>query len=1296
MLSILRPLPAARTLRVTFAGLVAAAGGLPLIAALETGRPLFHPFVQTDEPVTAFALDGRGVAYTAAFGRISEHTPLAPREHPVAAESAYLGGLEADAAGRLHYMTTRQIGWIDPRATLPATPHWLPDLPKSEWSRSHNFTHLAVHPDGVFASSQYFVARWRDGRWRVWPLGDRFPAVLRLGGATYVSQAGEPLFRVTAAGLEPVVTGKVIRDARIITGRETDNGEWLLLNKDGRLLRARPGGEAHYVSESPITSLGTAISPPGAFLSGGALALATPAGLELFDAQGRFLTRLDNDSGLPTRTINRVRQPDNGPAWFTTLNEVYRLDFGPGVTRFARTEGLGNATVLTLARHEGTLYAGTTEGVFRLVPGEAAARRPAVFQAVPGINHRVPSLQGHRGTLLAAGGDGVYALSPAGFTRILHSTQSVHLLAPSRTNPRQVFFASSQNLNTLTLTDTGWQTSPLGVMTRVDPRTLIETPTGEIWIAGHDRMLDRLRPDSAPPSDAAAIGHFSKLTPEEASGAQRSYSRRVIPMPHQYRPAWWDGQLILTGPDGAVTLSGDDPALRPRALADAGAPPAGQRWVLARFQDDHAWIAARAQRPGAGIQLFRLGPNPEGQALRISSAVTAAAGEITTLFEDISDGVRVLWIAGTAGLVRCELAAIPTPAPAPAVILHTLIATDGKGGHQQPLDAPLAPLPPTDELRVSFAAPWHESGGPIHYQTRIDGLLARWSDPTPEPQQTLARPPAGEFTFRVRAITPDGLIGPEASFAFSVLPPWWRTGWALTGGIILGLGGVAGLFRWRHRALRQRSAQLASLVAQRTAELQAREHQLVEARDAAEAANRAKSVFLASMSHELRTPLNAILGYAQLLRHTPGLPAESRRQLSTVHASGEHLLTMINDVLDLAKIEAGKVELHARPFPLSQLLTHLSEVFEPRAAQKGIAFSQINETPLPAIVTGDEGRLRQVLYNLLGNALKFTEQGRVELRAGVFAGRLRFTVSDTGIGIAAAEQAAIFKLFHQAVTPLAAQGTGLGLAISQRLVRLMGGEIAVESAAGTGSRFTFAVPLPMTPAPILPPAEIERLPTGYRGPRRRVLIVDDEPVNRDILRSLLAPLGFIIEEAGDGEAALARVAAHAPDVILMDIRLPRLDGLAATRRLRNTPGGDALRIIAISASVYPVDRTEAIAAGCDDFEPKPVRTGALLATLARVLGLEWEYAPAPAAAPLVFPEELPAAWTLPAAELLRQLDEQVELGDLVALRAILAGARPQTPAARPFIDALDSFAAHARLATLRRWLAAALARSSSP
>ena len=395
------------------------------------------------------------------------------------------------------------------------------------------------------------------------------------------------------------------------------------------------------------------------------------------------------------------------------------------------------------------------------------------------------------------------------------------------------------------------------------------------------------------------------------------------------------------------------------------------------------------------------------------------------------------------------------------------------------------------------------------------------------------------------------------------------------------------------------------------------EKELRLAQEVTQNSSQAKSEFLANMSHELRTPLNGILGYTQILQRTESLSEKGRKGISIIYQCGSHLLTLINDVLDLSKIEARKLELYPVDFYLPAFIDSVTEICRIRAEQKVIAFHVELDPDLPTGIHADEKRLRQVLINLLSNASKFTNQGSVTFKVEVIGQELnangntnykiRFQVIDTGTGIIPEQAEKIFQPFEQVGNQKRqSEGTGLGLAISQKIVLVMGSQIQVQSTLGKGSTFWFEAKLPESKNWAKVSRVVEQgTIIGYQGQRRTILIADDKWENRSVIVNLLEPVGFTVVEASHGEEAWEQALLYKPDMIITDLVMPKLNGFELIERLRKSESFKKIAVIASSASVFAIDQHKSIDVGADAFLPKPVEAETLLEILRQFLQLEW-------------------------------------------------------------------------------------------
>ncbi|RZA22179.1 MAG: hybrid sensor histidine kinase/response regulator [Lysobacteraceae bacterium] len=680
-----------------------------------------------------------------------------------------------------------------------------------------------------------------------------------------------------------------------------------------------------------------------------------------------------------------------------------------------------------------------------------------------------------------------------------------------------------------------------------DIEALVISPQGEVWVAGGDGVakLD------------VARGRFRPLP---AFGDERVYAL-----------AFDGGALWLQRQSGLAQYRLQADGWRRSELVDArqGLPAVGASgmqvdrrhrvWLstsrgLYRYDPRTSTLRRHGMRDGASSQEFL------DHALAMSSR-------------------GVLAVATSDGGVVLVDTTVADPAPATPLLRFDRIDVRHNGEWQElPMRAEVHLGRDDREFRIRARLLSFDDPESNRYWSRLEGFDRSWIALGGSGDRVFTGLAPGRYTLRMRARDAAGGAAKEHQLVLVVPPPWWRTWWATSAFIALGLLAVLAIGASYRARLKRRHALLLT----------------EEKRLLAEQASEAKSRFLATLGHEVRTPMTGVLGMSELLRGSR-LDDRQRSQVDAIHRAGEHLLRLVNDALDLARIEAGKLELANADFALRPLLDEVAGLMAPAAERKGLAFVDAMAADAPLALHGDRMRVQQILLNLLGNAIKFTEAGHVSLEAAALVPQgIRLVVADTGPGLSVEQQSRLFRRFEQAEGARTASrygGSGLGLAISQELAAAMDGRIAVESAPGRGTRFIVELPLAhaitVVREAVTQPAAS---PAGFDG--LSLLLVEDDPIVAEVMQGLLAAQGHVVVHAGHGLAALSEIATRRFDAALLDLDLPGLDGLALARMLRAQ--GFRAPLLAVTARSDAEAEAVARAAGFDDFLRKPV-SGARLA-----------------------------------------------------------------------------------------------------
>ncbi len=1240
----------------------------------EAGRLLVRSFSAneygTNPQVWTMLQRTDGVRYFGCYGGIAEYDGSTWQALPSPLGS--FRGFAQTPDGRVYFTATSDLGWIDHSADGSLRLESLLAALPPEALPAGPFAELAVHEGKLHISTTKGVVRW-DGRAvdRFWPMeGTRTPRLALVGGKLWFRRMGTAeMFELRGDAWTKVVDDPWLNGKPVQFVVTASDGQPVVGVEPGGLFRVKPDGRLTPWSTPADAILNRAQLYSAATLRDGAIAVGTFSdGLVLISPDGTKARQVTLRDGLPSNVIQGIGTDRDGRVWLGTYNGIATFEWPTVFTVFDQRDGVDAAMIRSMSRYDGRVVLGGVGGVSLIEPraaGQLDAARIVRFSGLEAMNSApVPHASGP----VHGGPGGLKTLRDGKAEVLLAFDDNLIFLEATPDNPDRLLFASQKGIGSVLYENGRWRSEGYAAGYGQISIQVRQSADGTIWTRNAVGEGFRIRPPRLPTG-----------APDWARAEVTSFS--AIPGWLKEKSVEWAivntaAGLTAMTQSGILVYNPRTERFEPDRRFDHSQRPAGALFTL--FDEPRTiWsvVFPNGRRPGGRNAMGRFVFEENGGArwipLREDIAPTLGALAAHDIIADTS-APGIYWLRGLDRVMRLDGTRLDTPAPPNAPLLRSIRRDD------QRLPLPTSPAKirlPWSRSAITFQVAAPLSGlAEVRYETRLVGWNAQWSTASAQLTTTYNGLSAGDFVFEVRERDAQGRTGPITAVPFTLLPPWWQTPWAWAGYAAGLVAAVALFLRWRLAAARREQARLEAIVRERTAEL-------ATARDQAQAASQAKSTFLAHMSHELRTPLNGIIGYAQVLLKDTAVAGRQRERVNIVHASGQHLLRMINEVLDFSKIEAGKIERNDETFAFEPLLRELTVAHEAAALGRGLSFVLATPADLPSHVVGDAQKLRQILDNLLSNAVKFTAHGRVELRverndrcragspnpashhASIEAGagdpalhhhRWRFTVADTGVGISPTDRARLFQPFEQARSNRPAEpGTGLGLAITQRLVHLLGGELQLDSTPGTGSRFSFTLALPAA-AIATSHGRQPRPLAGYAGPRRRILIVDDHPVNRSLLADLLLPLGFDCAEFASGEEMLASdPPALTADLAFIDVKMPGIDGLELARRLRSRPDTAKLAIVFTSASVLTFDRTAAAAVGAPHFLPKPFAAEQLTDVLIRVLPVEWHYAESASTA---------AASNAPLpAELTTQLRALAESGDIAALREAVAAARRAHP-----------------------------------
>jgi signal transduction histidine kinase/CheY-like chemotaxis protein len=1170
----------------------------PLIANdREFGHPLFRTFTAHDYgelgQILAVTQDSQGRMLFGCGNNIAAFDNTRWERTPVPG-TGYIRSLEVDNQGRVWFISSTQIGYF---YKTNGGYHAV----KVYGGSFGNSCAIIVEGAEVYASTSTGLLIWTDGQLsrRPWPKNSIVPeSVTLFRGKISVGDVDGATYELEGDGFKRIAQPSSIDGGPVEAIVDCPVGDGLIVRSSGIFRKAGPN-LVPWKSEIDSLFKDSTIFSAKWILGKYLAVLVQNRGIYVLDREGQLVESFTLNSGLADAGFEAVGEDRDGGLWVCTDTEITRIQCGVGCTEFDHQSGLPGGFITDVVRYEGKIYASTQHGAYVLKMADEKGETPH-FIPFGERNERFYGMLVTGSDAFVYGNSGTYSLNSSTSTLSRIGSGSI-TISPSTTDPSRLFLSTRVGLEAVRNINGQWFSEGLLSDFPYAIEGMEGDGNGDLLVSTENDGFYRIQLEK----NAQPLFRDAKI--------ERLLDERNNPVASGNGSlCFWRGKTLFVGNHRVWQLKERTDRLE-SFESGVESLPSSHIFSLqsSRVSKEYIWVISRPPDAGPAVgfevgRLYMTGYEP------LSHAITYPLGIVYDIWEDNSDREAVAWIAGDYGLMRVVLNRPTSSSRKFELYASRILSANGrilpvrKGGGGLTLKYN------DRDFEIRFGTDQFSAGNDLYYQARLEGKINRVSPASPIAVWRSGALDEGKYVLHVRARDSDGVESKEYVFGFVIEPPWYRSAPMVIALALLMIVSFYFFGRLRTWQMRRRERDLVQLVKLRTQEVRQNEAELRNAKDAAEMArenaeraNRAKTTFLANMSHELRTPINSILGYSQILLRRLDDREQEKAQLRTILSSGEHLLEMINEVLDLSRVESGRVSVTLRPVELPNFIAGIVDEFQVRASRCNLTFVNEIDDTLPQWIETDPVRLRQVLYNVLGNAMKFTDQGEVALKVYATPEVVHFEVRDTGRGIPQDDLPSIFKPFYQATNnDVIGQGVGLGLHISKQIVELLGGRISVASEIGNGSRF--ALEFARRDREPLSHESDSRQVIGYAGRRRKILIVDDETLNRSLLRELLGMVGFETTEASSAQEAFSLLKENF-DAVISDIRMPDCDGHTFCQNIRSSAGTKDLIVIASSASVFADDQRRARASGFTDFLPKPILEEELFDILKLHLELKWIY-----------------------------------------------------------------------------------------